>query len=332
MEVYSIYKATNKVNGKCYIGFTNNLKRRQKKHLNDSFNKNTTDYNGPFHRSIRKYGKENFNWEIIFQSLDGDYVLNTMESYFISQYHSFVGDSFCNGYNLTKGGEGNLGCIFSEERKKNISKALTGRKLSEEHRRKNSECRKGRKNSPESIEKTRQANLGRPKSLETRKKISIAKKGKPCKEETKIKISNTQKGISFEERHGKEKAKEIGEKISLALIGREVTEETKEKISKANTGKKRDEVAKAKMSAWQLGLTRSPCSNGTKEKIAEANSKKYIVIFPDGHEEIVFNLSKFCREHNLNQGHLSSVATGKRNSHKGFKAILLEDIQAKCLI
>lgn len=47
--------------------------------------------------------------------------------------------------------------------------------------------------------------------------------------------------------------------------------------------------------------------------------KSYIVTFPDHSSMVIHNLRKFCREHNLHQGSMSNVASGKRIQHKGFK-------------
>ena len=48
------------------------------------------------------------------------------------------------------------------------------------------------------------------------------------------------------------------------------------------------------------------------------SSKKYIITFPDGHEEKIVGLKAFCKKHNLNQGNMCSVANGKLKSYKGF--------------
>ena len=46
---------------------------------------------------------------------------------------------------------------------------------------------------------------------------------------------------------------------------------------------------------------------------------KWIFVHPDGKEEIVENLSKFCRKHSLNKAAMYEVYHGKRNHHKKFK-------------
>jgi hypothetical protein len=50
-------------------------------------------------------------------------------------------------------------------------------------------------------------------------------------------------------------------------------------------------------------------------------SKKYIIIFPDGHEEIIIGLNQFCKEYNLDVGNMIKIAKNKPHCHtsKGFK-------------
>lgn len=94
MSVYSIYKVTNKLNNKKYIGFTCNPRVRFYQHT-----KAETDT--AIHRAIRLYGCSNFKFEIIYQSKDFDYTLKIMEPYFIEEY-----DTYKSGYNSSKGGSG----------------------------------------------------------------------------------------------------------------------------------------------------------------------------------------------------------------------------------
>jgi hypothetical protein len=54
-------------------------------------------------------------------------------------------------------------------------------------------------------------------------------------------------------------------------------------------------------------------------KISQKNSREWVIIHPDGHREHIKNLLKFCKENGLNPGHMTSVAKGLRNHHKGFK-------------
>ena len=94
-----IYKISNKINGKVYIGQSNNLKRRFKEHKIRYKSINSNEYNSVIHIAIRKYNIENFNFEIIEYCENSK--LNEREIFWINYY-----DSFKNGYNCTLGGEG----------------------------------------------------------------------------------------------------------------------------------------------------------------------------------------------------------------------------------
>ena len=89
-----IYKITNKVNNKSYIGQTRyTLQFRWNQHLH----KKDNTY---FHNAISKYGKDNFSLEIL-EECDVE-KLNDREIFYIAKF-----DTFNNGYNLTIGGDGN---------------------------------------------------------------------------------------------------------------------------------------------------------------------------------------------------------------------------------
>lgn len=92
-----IYKITNKINGKSYIGQSVNIKKRWKKHREL---KNTTQEpqcNYPLYRAFKKYGLSNFSFEIIEECTSD--MLNIREIYWIDFY-----DTYRNGYNQTNGG------------------------------------------------------------------------------------------------------------------------------------------------------------------------------------------------------------------------------------
>lgn len=98
-----IYKITNEVNGKSYIGKSSNIEERWKYHL--SHYNCITNYDKPLYRAFRKYGKEHFSFEIIEIMNEDDYnnKSNEREIYWISYYNTY---HF--GYNATKGGDGGL--------------------------------------------------------------------------------------------------------------------------------------------------------------------------------------------------------------------------------
>ena len=66
MNIYSVYKATNKINNKVYIGIDKNWPTRQYAHKSKS-----KLYDGfSLHKAIRKYGWINFDWQVIYQTSD----------------------------------------------------------------------------------------------------------------------------------------------------------------------------------------------------------------------------------------------------------------------
>lgn len=121
-----IYKATNLVNGKVYIGQTIQELWARKAHHKHIALKDKRDT--IFTRAIRKYGWENFDWKIIDSASDID-ELNQKEIYWINYYNSFGK----NGYNSTLGGEGTVGCTHDEETRSKISETKISRMDSYEH-------------------------------------------------------------------------------------------------------------------------------------------------------------------------------------------------------
>ena len=94
-----IYKITNKINNKIYIGKTiRSLNTRWQEHIRDSRN-----YNTPLYLAMRKYGLENFSIEIIQDDITSVEQLNSLEQYYIQLYNSA---SHENGYNVALGGNG----------------------------------------------------------------------------------------------------------------------------------------------------------------------------------------------------------------------------------
>ena len=120
--MYTIYKATNKIDGKSYIGFDCNWPYRKCAHKHAVKRGSTL----VFHNAIRKHGWDNFEWDIVEQSEDKNITLNEREEFFIKKFNTHYIHG--NGYNMTMGGEATFGWIPSEETKRKISEANKGKK------------------------------------------------------------------------------------------------------------------------------------------------------------------------------------------------------------
>ena len=235
---WCIYRITNLINGKTYIG------QHKYKKLNDS-------YMGSgvlIKRAIKKHGIKNFKKEILYSRIQYRETADDMERFAIAKERAISKAE----YNLTDGGEGGSfkGRTFSEESRKKMSESHKGIPLSEEQRRKLSESLKGR---PSPMK-------GRFHTEETRKKMSDNSKGKnkgrTFSEESRKKMSESHKGIPLSEEHRKSMrgrpawnkgmpcSEETKRKISETnkgnpgpWEGKQLSEETKRKISEAHKGK-----------------------------------------------------------------------------------------------
>ena len=213
--MYYIYRITNKINGKTYIG-----KHKYKK-LNDNYMGS-----GVHLRSAqKKYGIENFEKKILVFNISKLEHANLLEKTFIAAEREKVGRENC--YNKADGGDG--GDVMSidvkrkmyEIRKKYSGKnhPMYGKHHSEESRKKMSEAAKGRPGYW----------LGKHLTEEAKRKSSESHKGKHLTEEQKRKISESNKGKCHSE--------ESIRKMSESKKGHKVSEETRKKISETNRGK-----------------------------------------------------------------------------------------------
>lgn len=214
-----IYKITNLINGKIYIG--------------QYSGKDFESYWGSgllLKKAIKKYGKENFKKEII-EICESKQILNEKEVYWISFYNSI--DSKI-GYNIHKGGQGGsqpiqgrtslegyilrygeeIGKIKYEENRRLNSKTHKGHKVSDEQKKKQSISTKGIKRKPHSEQRKQnisKSKLGKPSKL----------KGKKRSEESKQKNRKSAKriGIKPPSRLGFKQKEESKRKNSLSHKG-----------------------------------------------------------------------------------------------------------------
>lgn len=157
--------ATNKVNGKSYVGQTiNSLKKRKQEHIRHAMNNKNNSY---FHNAIRKYGQWSFEWVVLDECNAFDQ-LNRLEVFYVGFYGTFE-----YGYNLTVGGNNAVGYKHTEKTKQLLSfikkgkytgkgNSMYNRKHSKESIKKMSDSKKGKNNNW----------YGRKHSEKTLKKIS----------------------------------------------------------------------------------------------------------------------------------------------------------------
>lgn len=170
--------ATNKVNGKSYIGKTiNSLKQRKQEHIRRARNKTDNYY---FHNSIKKHGPEAFEW-IVLEECDDFSTLGKLEIYYIKLYKTFE-----EGMNLTPGGgdKGSLGFRHTEKTKRKMSVMQKG------------------KNNPNYGKRGKETSMyGKHHSEEVKKKISDALKGRESSWKGKKHTRETLKKISGKNNH-----------------------------------------------------------------------------------------------------------------------------------
>ena len=237
----SIYKITNTVNGKAYIGQTihDAEKTRIRQHLNGKGNECLKN-------AVKKHGIEVFTYEILHDGILPEF-LDMLEIEEIAK-HNCVRP---NGFNLTHGGDGG---IPSEETRRKLSESKKGEKHNNY----------GKTPSEETCRRISEANTGKKRSKETCRRISESKKGekhpnygKPLPEETKQKMSEAKKDENN------------------PMYGRKHSEEHRQKISKAITGKKRSEETCRRMSEALKRFYLSEKSEETCRKISEAIRSPY---------------------------------------------------------
>lgn len=174
-----IYKITNIVNGKVYIGVTSaSIESRFKKHCYEA-------ENGSSRRlccAMRKYGISNFHVELL-EAVESQF-RSQRESYWIDQFSSMLYEK---GYNMTSGGEGTPGALISERQKERISESVrASRALLSESQKKEltaaaNTAKKGSEESADSRKKKSEAQLKRWSAIQPEMRSEIAKKSASSK-------------------------------------------------------------------------------------------------------------------------------------------------------
>ena len=118
-----IYKITNKINGKSYIGQTiQNVKERFYQHCATKCSQAVL--NMVIHKAITKYGKSNFTIEVIEEVESAN--LNDRERYWIRYYNSYN-----NGYNSTEGGQDGIKLFKNLDTESIVREYKSGKSLRE---------------------------------------------------------------------------------------------------------------------------------------------------------------------------------------------------------
>jgi group I intron endonuclease len=206
---FYIYKITNKINNRIYIG-----KRKTWNSINED------EYFGSgtlLKRSIKKYGIENFIKEII--EICDEININERERYWINFYNS---TDMKIGYNIALGGDGG-DLITNHPNREYILSKRVGRKVkfSDEHKRKISESKKGEKN----------PSYGKTYSEEEKKKLRDKMKGRKMSDDFRNKVSEGRKGIKFSDEHRKNLSKNHAD-----FKGYKHSNESRANMSKAKKG------------------------------------------------------------------------------------------------
>ena len=288
-----IYKITNNVNQKIYIGQTiNSLNRRKIKHKHTS---TFADY--PISRAIRKYSIENFSWDILCECTSKT-ELNAMECHYILQYRSNI-PKF--GYNLTLGGEGCVGYKHTEE---SLEK-MRNIKTSKETRQKMSLAAKGRSVSKEACEKLRQRMLGSNNH-------NYNKFGED-NSNSKIYIVTDPTGVSQ----------------TITGLNHFCSNNNLNSCAMNNVAQGRKDhhkgwkcVHKDKNLQNEANIKRDNRKILAKFNLNGIN--KYELISPENQIIIVGDtrvntLNNFCKDNNLQASHMAAIARGERKHHKGWK-------------
>lgn len=98
MTYNGIYKITNKLTNKIYIGQSRNITNRWQEHIDSAFDNSRPSYNYPLQKDIREYGISNFYFEILETDIYDQDTLNLKEFEYIKYY-----DSYNKGYNQNSG-------------------------------------------------------------------------------------------------------------------------------------------------------------------------------------------------------------------------------------
>lgn len=283
-----IYMITCIKNGNRYIGSSKNIKKRIYNHL--VLLRKKSHHNSHMQNIWNKYGEESFCFSILEEVLEESALIDR-EQFWIDFLNPEINKAI-------KAQSGFLGKKHTTETKKRLS-----------------DIQKKRMESSGLRDRLRQAarsqNINQPNAMKG-KKLSYERK-------QKLKVA-AQKQFSDKE----------SRRIHSEAMKKWMTPQMKIQISIAKTGVKQSESAKenhrkAMKKVWERYSPEQMKSRKEKTAIAviAVRAKRYQgFLSPDGKEyRDIYNLSNFCREHNLSHQKMSLVANGKILHYKGWKTI-----------
>ena len=241
-----IYKTTNLINQKIYIG-------------QDS--KNNSNYLGSgklLKEAIKEFGKENFKKEIL-EYCNSQVELNNQERFWVKELNSKTP----NGYNITSGGQGTLNWMPSKE---TLEKQNIARKKRFEDPKEREKLSKAQKKRFENLNERNKISKGQKKRFKNKTNHPMYNKHHSEKSNKKNSLSNKNR---FEDPKEREKIS-ITTKIGLANMNDEIRKKMKINISVAMKKRFEDPKEREKISSF------GP-KNGMSKKLYQYNNKLSLI-------------------------------------------------------
>lgn len=300
----------NKINGKCYVGQTRNVKSRRRNH-EKAYKKYAFQY------ALIKYGVDNFDFLILHENIESQSELDRLECEYILLYNCMSP----NGYNIKNGGShGKL----SKETREKISKSNMGKKISIENRQHLSRLYSGRKFSYETrlkMSKSRTGMKRKSPSYNTRMLLSSYNKGKVLSEDTKKKISDSTTGVKKSHQHacniGRAKSKMVicmntGTIYDSATLAARIMDSTQGAISLAC----RNQSRTVHGMNYSYFIDNKVMINIDEIEARDKRQKRIICL----NTGVIYDgISMSARSLGISQSLISRVCNGERKSTNGLK-------------